>query len=534
MLGDPVRSGLLAIAGAVVLVMLIACVNAAGLLLVRGLARQQELALRAALGGSRAAIFRHVLTESLVLALLSGIAATLFAWASLRAMLALVPETLIRFNYNTIGIDGRVLGFALALTVLTGLLFGMAPALRASRTNVARAGRAGTATAAHVRLRGLLQVLQLAFAVMLLAGATLLGRSFLHLMAVNPGFDFDRLLLLTYYSTAQRRAEPGAVTAFQRELDARIRAVPGVSGVSWSDGTGFFVGYTIETEGSDPRPSGDELLPFSSVDPSYFRVMGIPILRGRGFDASDMLPGANTAVIDIDLANSLWPGENAVGRRFRIRENPWLTVVGVSADVKLDGPNDPYGRSFIFYPRAVDRFTGGTVSVRTEGRPASLARAVRDIVTDLDPGQPFELVTGEESRYQSVAQQRFLLVIMTAFASVALLLAGIGIYSLVAFVVGQRTREIGVRMAIGARAELVMAEVLGSGLRLAIAGATIGVLGAMLLARLIERLLFGVAPIDPVALVTSIAVLLVCCAAALIAPARRAASIPPSVALRSE
>ncbi len=532
---DPARrNALYALGGAVTFLLLNACANAAGLLFVRGVTKQPEFALRVALGASRRSVFAHVFAESLVLAVLAGILGTLLAWWGVRVLVALAPSNLLRFNYTTIGIDLRVLGFALLLTFLTPLLFGIAPALRASRVSAARAGRASTASRGQVRIRGIVQVTQLALAAMLLTGAGLTGRSFLRLTAVDPGFDPSNLLYLNLSSASPDSGE-AALATFNREIDARLRALPGVSGVTWSGGTGFHFDFTLEPEGSPARPSGDAFLMFTNVDTAYFRVMRIPIIAGRAFQVEDTREGANTVVIGAHFAASLWPDQNAVGRRFRLRDDPWLTVVGVSGDVKLEGPDDRFGRDLVFYPVAIDRMRYVRIALRTAGDPTALAPAARDVVREMNPALPIRSIeTAEQAMAELVSQPRFVLTIMSVFAAIALVLAAVGVYGLVSFTVAHRTREIGVRMALGAHRRDVLAGVLRSGMLLGGLGALLGLAGAAALSRFTRSLLFGISPFDPVAFALVAAALLVACAAALAGPARRAAGVQPASALRGE
>jgi len=525
------RNALWVLGGAVFFLLLIACTNAAGLLFVQGVARQPEFALRAALGGSRGVLFRQVFAESLLLALLAGIAGIGLAWWGVRGLLALAPSVLVRFNYTPIGIETRVLVFAFALTLLTGLIFGLAPAWRASRGSAARAGRGATASRSQVRLRSAVQVLQLAMAVMLLAGAGLLGRSFLNLTSVDPGYEPERLL---HIELARRvRADTAATTAFHASLEERLSTLPGVTGYTRSSGQGFYVGYTLEREdGTTLTPASSEYLVMATVDTAYFRVMGIPMLEGRPFNASDVRTASEAVVMGHELAAALWPGASAVGRRFRVNDHPWVTVVGMTGSVKLDGPHDPLGRLFMFYPSARVR---GTITLRTNGNPAALAAAVRRTVRDLDPAQPIRTIeTGNAALGETIAQPRFLLVIMLVFAAVALLLAGIGVYSLIAFTISQRTRELGVRMALGARWQNVIPDVVGSGMAMSIAGSLLGLFGALIVSRYLRSQLFGLSPLDPAAYLLAIGLLLAASLVALLGPLRRALGVDPVKALRAD
>lgn len=529
-LNPATKNALYSLAAAVGFLLLIACTNAAGLLFVRGVSKVPELGLRVALGGSRRTLFAHVFAESLVLAVLAGLAGTLLAWWGVRVLVALAPSNLIDFSYTTVGIDLRVLLFALVLTFLTAVLFGVAPALRASRVSAARAGRASTATRGQVRGRSIVQVAQLALAAMLLTGAGLTGRSFLRLTGVDPGFDADNLLIAHFTSGSEGRE------ALNRTLDERLRALPGVRGVAWNIGTTFHFGFHLEPEGEAPRPSENSLLVSTSVDSGFFRTMGIPILEGRGFRAEDTYEGANTVVIDSDFAGTLWPGERAVGRRFRLRQDDsWLTVVGVSGDVKLEGPDDPVGPDLVFHPIAIERIGYTNLFIRTAGDPAALAPTVRQVIRELAPDRPIgSIKTGEQMLAEQVAEPRFVLTLMTVFAAIALVLAAVGVYSLVAFTVAQRTREIGVRMALGAHERDILFGVLRSGLLLAGAGIAIGLCGAAALSRFIRSLLFGISPFDVVAFAFVAAMLVLACLLALAGPARRAAGVQPATALRAE
>jgi putative ABC transport system permease protein len=534
-LGANVANGFWTLGAAVLCLLLIACVNAAGLLFLRGVLRRQEFSLRLALGSSRAALARLVFAESALLALAAGALGTLVAWSAVRGLTWLLPSSLVRFSYTSVGLDGRVLAFASALTLATGFLFGVLPALRTTGATAARAGRSSTASRAEVRVRGVLQVGQIALAVLLVSGAGLFGRSFLKLLSVPLGYEVDEILELQLVSLERLRGDPVGAEAFAQGLDSRLRALPGVTSVARHAGVGFYADYTIELDDGRVVPSGAELLPWVEVDTAYFHTMGIPVVDGRPFEASDVEAEDSRVIVERDLAARLWPEGSAVGRRFRVRDEPWRTVVGVTGDVKLEGPLAPLGELLVFVPADAGELRSGVVVVRAAGAPASLVPAVRALVRELDTGQPIASVqTGRQALGESVADPRFLLSIMTLFAAVAVTLAGVGVYGLVSFTVAQRTREIGVRMALGARARRVVAGVFGWGLLLGSAGALIGLAAAMLLARFVEALLFGVSPLDPVALITAAGTLVGACALALTLPAWRAAAVQPVEALRVE
>jgi putative ABC transport system permease protein len=534
MAGSEIRQGLLALSAAVLCLLLIACANAAGLLLLRGVSRRPEFHLRAALGASRASLLGTVLVESLILAMAAGLLGTLFARWSVQGLVALLPSGVVRFSYNAISVDERVLGFCLLLTLVTGIAFGLLPAWHAASNATGNMRRTATASRDEVRLRATMQVAQLALALMLLAGAGLFGRSFGRLLADDPGYEADRVLQLHLVSLERLQGE-GETIALARELDERLRGLPGVTSVSRaSSGTGFMFDFTLETPEREPWEPSSTFLPHQRVDTAYFRTMGIPILEGRGFTPADVEAG-DAVVVDRDLAEALWPGQAAVGRSFRIRSDPWLTVVGVTDDVKLDGPREPYGPYFLFYPAGQEDLRAGMVAIRGSGDPKALAPAVRQLVAEVDPDQPIRsLRTGGEAILETVADPRLLAVIMTFLAGAAMLLAAVGVYGLVSFNVAQQRREIGVRVALGARAGRVMLEVLRSGLLLGLLGIGIGVGVTAFASRLLSSLLYQTPPFDPAVIALAAVTLLASCAVALIAPARRAAAADPAEALRAE
>jgi len=535
-LAESVENGLWMLAAAVLCLLLVACSNAAGLLFLRGVQRRPEFALRAALGGSRASLVRHVLAESMILALAAGAAGTLLAWGAVHGMLRLVPSNLIRFSYTPVGLDVRVLIFASGLTAVVALAFGALPAWRTAMSLDARsAGRNYTGSKREVRLRGAVQVGQTALAMLLLTGAGLFGRSFVELMSVPLGYEPDRILELRLVDLERLRGYPSGAAEFARSLDERLRALPGVSGVAWHSGTTLRVGYRFELDDGSVLESEEGLVPSISTGLDYFDVMGIRIVEGRAFRPGDDSGTGGAIIVDRDLAALLWPGQSPIGRTVRFRTQPPVTVVGVTDDVKLEGPDDPFGPLMMFHPTEPEALRSGVVVIRTEGDPARLAPAVRALIREMDPEQPIaSLQTGREALGEATADPRFLLVMVTAFATVAVVLAAIGVYGLVSFDVARRTREIGVRMALGARSARVVTDVVQSGLALALLGLSLGLGAATLLARLVSSLLFGVSPLDPAALGLAAAVLLGACGVALVLPARRAARVDPSEAIRAD
>jgi predicted permease len=384
-----------------------------------------------------------------------------------------------------------------------------------------------------LRARRLVQVVQVSIAVILLFGAGLLSRSFLRLASVDPGYDASQILELSL--SAGRTGDERA--AFNRELDERLRSLPGVEAVGWSNGTGLeFPGSLVADDGREVSLS-NRIIISTSVDTAFLRVMGIPILEGRGFNAADVGAEAVPVIVDRDLAELLWPERSALGRRYRRGdgEEEWYTVVGITDDTKLEGPDDRDMPWNVYYPTSPDRIGYAAIRIRTRPAPATLVEPVRKAVHTLDPALPISnLLPAREALREQIDQPRFVLVIMLVFAALALLLASIGVYGLVAFSVAQRSREIGIRMAIGARDSQVVRGVFAEGMKAAAAGVAFGLAGAMALSRFIESLLFEVSTMDPAGFLLAPALLALACAAALFAPARRAASIDPATTLRSD
>lgn len=538
------RRALLILAGAVGCVLLIACGNAANLMLVRATTDRRNLTVRLALGATRARVIRELMVEAALLAAAGGALGILLAHGGVRVMRAIVPSELVSFSYSPLALDGRVLGFAVVMAVASVLLAGFGPAMQATarRAGLGGGDRTGTGTVAQKRLRSALVIGELALSMMLLVGAGLLTHSFARLSNVPPGMETEHLALLNLSPSAERYPDDASRAAFYNAVLRRIDVLPAVrstsvvSGVAGGGG-GIHFNLAIEAEGAAaPLSVQPAILPVGEADTSYFRTLGIPILAGRAFVTGDMVPGSDAAIVDVNLARALWSDGRAVGRRFRLdTDERWLTVVGVSGAVKLMGPDDresPFG-----YYRPVPAGAAGyrTIAVRTTGDPALLVPALKAAVHAVDPLQPVSRAsTGRETYREPLMKPRFLLAVMSAFALVAALLAAVGLYGVIAFAVAQRTRELGVRMALGARAGQIVAAVLGEGALLAVGGIVLGLIAAVAMSRVLGSLLFGVSPTDPPTLAAVAVGLAAVTLLACWIPARRASRVDPVVALRTE
>ncbi|MES1242474.1 MAG: ABC transporter permease [Acidobacteriota bacterium] len=544
MTGD-VRTPLLVLLGAVLSVLLIACVNVANLLLARASGRETELAVRTALGAGRARIVRQLLTESVVLALLGGLAGVgLAVWAT-RALVALAPDRTPRLH--EVGVDGSVLLFTLAVSVVTGLLFGLAPALRASQPDlgaVLKEGARGSKGRPAARARNVLVVAETALAVVLLAGAGLLLRSFGHLLQVDPGFNPENALVFNLAPPDSAYGKDPQLRDLCRRLLERLAKLPGVTAAGIAafgrplDNSGFTLSFTVEGR-PEPKPGEEPSMRVAPVTPGYFQAMGLPIVRGRAFTDQDREGSAKVAILTEAAARKYFPGENPIGRHIVLG---WTSdgdvrggeVVGIAKDFKqstLDRDSDPQ----VFLP--FDQAPIGVMSVilRSTADPSAVIAAARAQVREVDPNLPlYKLQTMEDLVSASVSQPRFYMLLLGGFAAVALLMAAIGMYGVIAYGVSQRSQEIGVRMALGATRDRVVRMVLRQGLALALLGAAAGVAGALFATRGMRSLLFGVSAGDPAIYMGVAAVLVLVAALASYLPARRAARTEPQMALRGE
>jgi predicted permease len=556
-----VRRALWVLSGAVGFVLLIACANVACLLLARASARQKEAAVRVALGAGRWRIVRQLLTESLLLSVCGAALGMLLAVWGVDWLTALLAGNSSSFTVrlprlSEIKVDATALGFTLTVTLATSLLFGLAPALAASKPDLNQtlkeSGR-GT-SGGRRRLRETLVVAELALASVMLIGAGLLMNSFLKLRAVDPGFGpRNALTMMVSLAGASQYVGPGRET-FYRQLTDRLAALPGVESVSAINHlplAGDWWGTSLAIEGRPPPPPGQEVIGIFRVSrPGYFQTMGIPLRSGRDFTERDTPDASGVAIINETLARRQWPSEDPIGKRVTLddpRDNSrtpqWFTVVGVVKDVKQNSWTDapwneiylPFQQNRHFYSGTAGHLTSMTLVIRTTVEPKSLAIAAQETVRSLDRNLPVSsVVTLEQVIADTLWQPRFNLQLIGIFAALAMSLAAIGLYGVMSYSVAQRTREVGLRMALGARRRDVLKLVVGQGMKLALAGVALGLLAAVALTRLMEKLLFEVSATDistfaVIALLLTIVALLACWI-----PARRATKVDPMVALRCE
>jgi putative ABC transport system permease protein len=540
-----IRPALLVLLGAVGFVLLVACANVANLLLARAAVRQKEIALRTALGASRLRLVRQFLTESVLLAALGGLVGLLLSVWGVSLLKSFIPENISQVK--AIAVDARVLGFTLLVTLLTGLVFGLAPALQASRFNLnetlKEGGRDAAAARGGNRIRGLLVVAEVAVSLVLLVGAGLLINSFMRLRSVDPGFRTDNLLTMSVVLPPQKYPDQARRAAFYTDMISRVEALPGVRSAGVTNWIPLVMqgdsnGYTIEGQ---PAPTGKpHIIVTRIVSPHYFGTMGIQLIEGRVFEeGKDRVDSPCVAVVGEAVARKYWSGQSPLGKRLSPgtveSEADWCQVVGVVKDVRqmeLAAESKPqlyftYDQATFFAPRYL--------VVKTDGDPLALAGAVRKTVWDVDRDQPVSNVrTMEDVLAESLARQRFSTLLLGVFAGVALLLAAVGIYGVMSYSMAQRTREIGIRMALGAQKRDVLKLAVGQGVKLVAIGVGIGLVGALALTRVMTSLLYGVSATDPVTLVTISLVLVAVALLASYIPARRASKVDPLIALRYE
>jgi len=548
---DPrVRRSLLVLLGAVSLVLLIACVNVANLFLVRAAGRRREIALRLAIGAGRGRLVRQLLTESLLLALVGGAASVVVAWWGVKLFAALDPASALRtqqleglgaVSFTSIRLDLGALGFAGALASLTGLLVGLVPALAATRPSLTGAIKEETARARGRRAiggRNVLAAAEVALALVLLAGSGLMIRSLGNLLGVDPGFD--RAGVLTMRTNARAGASRDSLPGYFDQVIERVGAVPGVTSVSLSDCpplNGGCNGTVIAFRDRPPATPGTEpSVGVHWVTPSWFQTMRIPLVRGRGFTAADRKGVRKVVVINQTAARRFWPNADPIGRPVSVGQGGFwqdtATVVGVVGDTRY-GTLDSLPMPDAYLPYAQSPNGRMMLFVRTTGDPLGIAAPVRAALRELAPDVPvYDMKTLDARVADAMSYARFSTVLLALFGAVALALAAIGTYGVIAYGVAQRTREIGVRVALGASRGDVVRLVVGQGLRVAAVGAAVGLAAALAATRVLRALLYEVAPSDPATFVGIVAVLLVAVVAPSWIPARRAAGIQPTEALR--
>jgi putative ABC transport system permease protein len=524
-------------------VLLIACVNVANLKLGQVLSRRTEIAVRAALGASRARIARQMLVEGVVLAVVGGLLGLLAAGLGVRALVAAGVSQIPRLE--EIGIDLRVLGFALGLTVITGLAFGLAPLLvlreAALRQPLSRRGGETGAAPGARGLRGMLVALQVALSLMLLAGAGLTLRSLRNLLAVDPGFDPRGVLAVELDLPQDAYAAPERKIAFYESLLERVRGLPGVTGagmVNFLPLRGFTpsTGYRVMGR-PEPAPGQVPVTQLTVADPSYLEVMGTPLRRGRGLLPSDRLDAPRVVLINEAMARGMFPGADPVGQRLKVayvEADTVLTIVGVVGDMRRDGL-DVEPSPLVIYPFRQFPFGYMTLVIRSDRTPEALIPPVRREVAALDRALPVLSTETLESRIAVTTQdRRYPMMLLALLAALALALSAVGLYGVLAFLVGQRAREIGVRRALGATSGAIARLVLGEGFRFVLAGIVVGLLAALLTTRYLGRLLYGLAPTDPLTLGLGALALLGVSGLAAWLPTRRAIRVDPATTLREE
>jgi putative ABC transport system permease protein len=541
---ENIRLVVLTMQGAVVFVLLIACANVANLLLARATARQREVAVRVAFGAGRWRIVRQLLTESVLIALLGGVLGILFGYWGIRWMEASIPAENAPPYWIRFDIDGPVLLFTLGMAVLTGLLFGLAPALQAARSDLnetlKEGGRGSGGSVRRNRLRSGLVVGEVALALVLLIGASLFVRSFLKLQNASAGFDTAHLLTMRIYLAGERYEEPEPKIRRIEDVVRRLETLPGIEAVGVSNtiplsGGGSDGGLVLDGR---PFPRGEEpMLFWTGVTPHFFRALDVPVLRGRGFTDREGMERSAVALVNEAFVKRYFPDAEVLGRRFRVQEEAemgWITIVGVIRDFRDDDIDDEISPvAYLPYPYLATPSTG--LTIRTALPPSQAMAQVRREIRASDPELPvYEVFTMEQVRQQGFWEFRFFGGMFSVFGGIALFLAAIGVYGVLSYSVSQRVREIGIRVALGAQRGHVLRLIIGQGLRLALAGVGFGLLGAFAMTRVIRSLLYDVSPTDPVSF-GLIALLLTAVAwLASFLPANRALQVDPLEALRNE
>jgi putative ABC transport system permease protein len=529
------------------MVLLMACANIANLLLTRAVTRQKEIALRVTLGATRRRLAQQLLTESMVLVILGGSLGLSFACLVVPTVVHYLPAELPRAS--EIAVDGRVLAFTSLISLFTGILFGLLPLLQSRQENandsLKQSGR-GTATG-QSHLRSALIIGQVVVALVLLIGAGLMTKSLWTLLRVSPGFQTEhiltaRLSLPPHYLNGYKfgTGEHRRISAFQRELLERVRNIPGVQSAAFTAYlplSGADNDWAFDIEGRPAKPTGVyDLMKYRPVSADYFKTMGIPVLRGRAFDLRDNEDGPLVVIINDAMARTFWAQRNPIGQRVRFSESKWRTVVGIVGNVHHESlGSKPEPELYLPYAQVPNVEARPTIVLRTAAEPTSLTTALRRAVSEVDPNVPLDqIATIKQIVSSSVGQPRFRTAVLLVFAILALFVASIGLYGVMSYLMSQRTREFGIRIAVGASSGALLRLVLGQAAKLVSIGICLGLAGAMLLARSIASLLYGITPFDTATLASVSVLLAIVALLASYIPARRAASVDPMVALRYE
>lgn len=539
-----IKRSLLVFMGAVGFVLLIACANVANLLLMRGASRRQEIAVRSALGARRGRLIRQLLTESVLVSLAGGIGGTLLALVGVPALLALAPQGRIP-RIEEIHVDGYVLAFTFGLAVLTGLVFGIAPAFNATKLRLTEPlnQSARTLSTGRERLRGALVIAEIALALVLLTGAGLMVKSFLRMRAVNPGFRPDNILTMSVDLPESLYRKAVDMRAFHTRTLEKLASVPGVEAagmVNWLPLRPMLIQGDFHVEDGRRLPPR-YVVAKPGVSPDYFRVMGIKLLGGRVFTDRDVDSAPGVAVISKSVAQAVWPSEDPIRKRITLSDHPtpkdWLTIVGIVDDVRqTDLTSKPSPAIYQPYQQVRSNFFLGHMAfvVRTAANPMSIAPAMQSVLREVDKDQPLAIAAMTDVVAATTAEPWFQARLISIFSMLALVLSAIGIYGVLAYAVTERTREIGIRMALGADSSDITRMVLRRSLVLTIAGLTMGVIGALAVTRVLSKFLFDVKPTDPATFAIVAAMLATVALVAGLMPARRASRVDPLIALRCE
>jgi len=540
-----VRLVILAMMGAVTCVLLIACANVANLMLARAASRHREIAIRSAIGAGRGRIVRQLLTESVVVALAGGALGIIVAHWGLNLLDAAIPAENKPPYYIHWSIDGVALTYTLVISMLTGIVFGLAPALQTAHGNLQDALKEGVrgtgAGGRRNKLRSTLVIAEVAMSLVLLVAAALFVRSFMAINSADSGLDESRLMTMRVYLPGDPYNSDDAKRQRLEDLVRRIEGLPGVEAATASNTIMMGGGGNVDgviAEGVDVPHGEEPQLFFAGVTAHWFKTHGIPILKGRDFSETEASDSSAVAVVNLAFAKKLWPKQDPIGRRFRLLTDPsahWITVIGTTKNVNVGGLDDKDNPAAAFLPYLYVPARNNGITIRVQGDPARIVPGARREIHAADPGLPlFDVWTMRQVRERDYWQFGLFSKMFTVFGALALLLALVGVYGVISYGVGQRTHEIGVRMALGARSEDVLRMIVGQGIGLAGIGIGVGLLGAFGAGRVLSSLLWGTSPADPVSFATIALLLTATAAAASWFPARRAAAVDPMVALREE